>query len=90
MRRTFEKTSEIFAFTVLVLVFAAIGIFSFFLLAYLIIGAIGMVIGIMTGAVIIVLGIRRTIIAYKKEGTMYLLTRSAASPEVDNKGENSK
>ena len=83
MSKILEKLSEIFGWIQIV--------FSVLLLA----GIVGVVLflkvnealGVIVGVVILVLGIYIACRAYKSKGTIHLLSRTMATPELDNKEE---
>jgi hypothetical protein len=79
-----EKISEILGWLYIALALSAIGALAGYAVYYFIPSSLGIVLGVATATVGMVGGILAATRAYKRKGTVHLLTRTMASPELDH------
>lgn len=80
-----ETISEMWGWIVIVLAFVGLGVGGYLVLSYLIKGVLGNIIGAFTGAITVFIGIKIANRAYKGKGTIFVLSRTIATPELDKK-----
>lgn len=82
-----EKASEIWGAVIIILSFAGVATIVGLTTNFLIKGVLGMIVGILSGICVLIFGIRIAIKYYRGKGTFYLISRTSATPELDNKDE---
>lgn len=85
MYKSLEKIVEILAWIFIVLVFLVLGAGVGFVLNYVIGGLLGMVVASIAGVIVAIMGVRIANKAYKNKGTLYLLSRTSTSRNLDDK-----
>lgn len=82
-----EKASEIWGAIIIIFSFVAIAAIVGLTTNFLIKGALGMIVGIISGIGVSLYGIRIAIKYYRGKGTHYLISRASATPELDDQEE---
>jgi hypothetical protein len=84
IQKKFENLSELFGWLQIAVTFLAIGS-GFGLVAACIIGGIaGIIGGTVAGSIIFLIGVYIATKAYKGKGTIHVVSRTMASPELDD------
>ena len=82
-----EKAAELWGWLIIVIAFIGLGIGATFSTIYFISGIAGKIIGLLLAFVIVILGIYIATKQYRGKGTMHALSRTIASPDLDNADE---
>jgi len=81
----FEKISEIWGGIILFFPFLTIGAFAGFIAYKKISGTTGLILGVLLAIIFILIGIYIVVKSYRGKGTIYVISRTIASPELDKK-----
>ena len=85
-----EKVAELWGWLLIVIAFVGVGIGTAFSTVYFLPGTLGEGIGVLFGCLIVIRGIRLATKQYKGKGTMHVISRTSASPDLDAANEEEK
>ena len=88
--KTFETISEVFGWLKIAISPALIGIILGCVIYFNVKGRVGMALGISVALIGIIIGIVWATSVWKKRGTIQFLSRTMATPELDNRDEDSE
>ena len=84
----FERLAELWGWIIIVASFVGLAIIGGLISRWLIEGTLGIVLGVFLGIVILSIGIYIATKYYKGKGTIFVISRTIATPELDKEDSN--